>query len=141
MRKFVKKYFLILVTVTAIYFEACSSNEYDTNTYEADYIEKTVNLDTLKTSLDNTKIDIKEDKTKESYTYIVQIGAFFVKSYFERFYEQAKQTLGNEVYYEVSNYLYKIRIGNYNTRAEAIKYMEFAKSKGYNDAFVIAKKK
>jgi cell division protein FtsN len=139
MRKFVKKYFLILVTVPAIYLQACSSNEYDTGTFESDYIEKTVKLDTLKSSLDKT--DIKEDKTKESYTYVVQIGAFLVKGYFERFYEQAKQTLGNEVYYELTNYLYKIRIGSYNTRAEAIKYMEFAKSKGYNDAFVIAKKK
>jgi cell division protein FtsN len=141
MRKFVKIYFLILVFVPAVYLVGCSSGEYDTNSYKVDYVEKEVKYDTSKKITLDDKI--KEDKnvTKDSYTYVVQIGAFMVKSYFERFYEIARQTLGDEVYYEQSNYMYKIRIGSYNTRAEAIKYMEFVRSKGYNDAFVIAKKK
>lgn len=141
MRKFVKIFFLISVFVPAVYLVGCSSGEYEINSYKVDYVEKVVKYDTSKKIALDDKI--KEDKNvnKDSYTYVVQIGAFLSKSYFERFYEIAKQTLGDEVYYEQSNYLYKIRIGSYNTRAEAIKYLEFVKSKGYNDAFVISKKK
>lgn len=123
----------------------CGSGEYDIEQYDLNYNEKTVKIDTLKkiTISENTD-KIKEDKkdnVKDVYTYVVQIGAFVNPGNFENFLQQAKQTLGNEVYFEQSSNLYKIRVGNYGNRAEAIKYLEFVKSKGYLDAFIVNVKK
>ena len=143
MLKFVKLYLLfIILSITAL-FASCSSGEYDIDEYKVDYTEKTVKADTIrKVTIKDDKIkEDKTDLTKDSYTYIVQIGAFLIPSNFERFFTRAKQSLGEGVYYDQSGGLYKIRIGNYSNRAEAIKYMEFTKTKGYYDSFVITRKK
>ncbi|MBE2217393.1 MAG: SPOR domain-containing protein, partial [Ignavibacteria bacterium] len=132
----------------AAYFWGCSSGEYDIEEYKVDYTEKTVKTDTIKKLIvkddqikddKNNKDNIK-DNLKDSYSYVVQIGAFAVQSNFSRFLERARLTLGEGVYYEQSGNLYKIRIGKFNNRAEAIKFAELVKSKGYSDAFVITKK-
>ncbi len=143
MLKSVKLYLLIILPAIAVILNGCSSGEYDIDEYKVDYTEKTVKADTIR------KVTVKEDKIKEdktdltrdSYIYIVQIGAFSIPSNFERFLTRAKQTLGEGVYFDQSGGLYKIRIGSYTNRAEAIKYMEFVKTKGYYDAFVITRKK
>ena len=148
MLKFVKIFSVIFLAFPAAYFTACSSGEYDIEEYQVDYTEKTVKTDTIKKvvlkddsiKLDKNNKDNIKDNTKDSYTYIVQIGAFSIQSNFDRFIERARQTLGNDVYYEQSGNLYKIRIGKYSNRAEAIKFAEFVKTKGYYDAFVITKK-
>ncbi|MBZ0202538.1 MAG: SPOR domain-containing protein [Ignavibacteria bacterium] len=143
MLKFVKLYLLFIVSTIAVLLNGCSSGEYDVDEYKVDYTEKTVKADTIrKVTLKDDKIkEDKTDLTKDSYIYIVQIGAFSIPSNFDRFLARAKQTLGDGVYYDQTGGLYKIRIGSYTNRAEAIKYMEFAKTKGYHDAFVITRKK
>ena len=148
MLKFVKIFSVIFLALPAIYFTACSSGEYDIEEYQVEYTEKTVKTDTIKKvvlkddsiKLDKNNKDNIKDNTKETYTYIVQIGAFSMQSNFERFIERAKQVLGTEVYSEQSGNLFKVRIGRYGNRAEAIKFVEFVRSKGYTDAFVVTKK-
>jgi cell division protein FtsN len=148
MLKFVKIFSVIFLAFPAIYFTACSSGEYDIEEYQVEYTEKTVKTDTIKKvvlkddsiKLDKNNKDNIKDNTKETYTYIVQIGAFSMQSNFERFIERAKQVLGTEVYSEQSGNLFKVRIGRYGNRAEAIKFVEFVRSKGYTDAFVVTKK-
>lgn len=148
MLKFVKIFSVIFLAFPAIYFTACSSGEYDIEEYQVDYTEKTVKTDTIKNIVlkdDSIKIDKNnkdniKDNIKETYTYIVQIGAFSMPSNFDRFIETAKQILGNDVYSEQSGNLLKVRIGKYGNRAEAIKFVEFVRSKGYTDAFVVTKK-
>lgn len=149
MLKFAKIYLIFFIVFSALYFYACSSGEYDINEYKVDYTEKTIQIDTIKkVTINDDKIrqdknenkDNIKDNTKDSYTYIVQIGAFSNQTNFDRFYDRAKITLGDGIYSEQSGSLYKIRIGKYSNRAEAIKFAEFVKSKGYYDAFVITKK-
>lgn len=144
MLKIVKIQFFIFAVLTAMSFVGCGSGEYDVDQYQLNYTEKTVKVDTLKKITINENDQIKEDKKetvqKDVYTYVVQIGAFVNQPNFERFYEQAKQVLGDGVFYEQSNNLYKVRIGNYGNRADAIKYLEIVKSKGYLDAFIYNKK-
>jgi hypothetical protein len=45
--------------------------------------------------------------------------------------------LGDEVYYESKNNLYKIRMGKYNNKAEALVLLDKVRSFGYSDAFII----
>lgn len=148
MLKYVKISTAIFLALPALFFIACSSGEYEIAEYRVDYTEKTVKADTIRNiTLKDDKIkedknnkDNIKDNTRETYTYIVQIGAFSMPSNFDKFIERAKQVLGEEVYSEQSGNLYKVRIGKYGNRAEAIKFVEFVRSKGYTDAFVVTKK-
>jgi len=117
----------------------CSSGEYDIEQYEVNYIEKTVKADTIKKLVydDNDKI---KDEKKDSYTYVIQIGAFLIKSNFDKFFEKARQELGSEVYYEVQNELYKIRFGKYTVGAEALIQLNIIRGMGYIDAFIVTRK-
>lgn len=147
MQKFTKILILIFTASAVMYFSACSSGEYETETYTVDYTEKTVKIDTIKKITLNDE-SIKQDKnnkdnikdTKESYYYTVQIGAFAMHDNSDRFIEKAKIILGGDVYSEETGNLHKVRVGRFNTRAEAIKYSEMVRSKGYSDAFVVTKK-
>lgn len=148
MLKFAKINLSIFSIFSALCFIACSSGEYEVKSYKVDYTEKTVKIDTIKKiTLNDDKIkqdkndkDNIKDNTKETYSYIVQIGAFSMQSNFENFIIRARQILGDEVYYEQSGNLFKVRIGRYGNRADAIKFVEIARSKGYTDAFIVTKK-
>ncbi len=131
---------VLFLALPAVLYIACSSGEYEETEYRVHYTEKTVKSDTIRRiTLKDDKI--KEDKfNKDSYTHIVQIGAFSIQSNFDRFLERARQVLGEEVYYEQSGNLFKVRIGRYGTRADAMKFVEIARSKGYTDAFIITRK-
>ncbi|HAX50315.1 MAG TPA: SPOR domain-containing protein [Ignavibacteria bacterium] len=148
MLKITKIFLSVFIAQAAIYFSACSSGEYETETYTVNYTEKTVVADTIKKITLNDE-SIKQDKndkdnikdnTKESFYYTVQIGAFAMHNNSDRFLEKAKTILGDAVYSEESGSLNKVRVGKFNTRAEAIKYSEVVRSKGYSDAFVVTKK-
>jgi cell division septation protein DedD len=137
----------ILYTVCGLLIAGCSSGEYDVEEYEVNYTEKTITADTIKKPTD--EIVVKDDKEfqdqikdvkKDTYTFVVQIGAFSVKSNFEKFYERAKQSVGQEVYFELQNDLYKIRVGYFTIRSEAIMLLDKVVSMGYTDAFIVSKK-
>jgi cell division protein FtsN len=139
MLKFVNVNIVFVLLTGAAFLGGCSSGEYEIDEYKVDYEEKTIIADTIKKVV--IKDDpIKEDIKKDTYTYIVQIGAFAIPSNFDNFYQRAKQVLGDGVYYEQTGGLYKIRIGSYSNRLEALKYVDLVRSKGYTDAFVITRK-
>jgi cell division septation protein DedD len=139
-----KKYLIYFSILFGLYYFGCSSGEYELEEHQIDYIEKTLKFDTVKTvsndttNQNNKKID---NTSKESYVYIVQIGAFIVKSNFDRFIEKARQVLGDQVFYELRNNLYRIRIGNYSNKAEALRQLDYVKDRGYYDAFIVTVKK
>jgi cell division septation protein DedD len=131
----------LLLIMFGAYLMGCSSGAYDLDEYTIHYKEKSIVADTVRVISENNE-EIKEDITPppHSFSFIVQIGAFINQSYFENFYKRAKSLLGNGVYYEVKNNLYKIRIGKYNNRAEAMQFLNHVKSLGYFDAFIITVK-
>ncbi len=132
------------VFVIFLFIAGCSSGEYDLDEYQVQYTEKTLVYDTTRISKQET---IEQQEKKEeilssvTYTYLVQIGAFAIKDNFDRFFEKAKSLLGDRVYYGYISDLYKIRIGDFNTKKEALDYREMVKGLGYYDAFIIAVRK
>ncbi len=141
-----KRKYLIYISITlALFYYGCSSGEYELEEHQIDYVEKTLKIDTVKkVAVDtsgNQNNHKKDNTSKDSYSYIVQIGAFFVKTNFDNFFAQAKQALGDEVFYEFTNSLYKIRIGKYSDKAEAIRQLDYVKGKGFDDAFIVTIKK
>jgi cell division septation protein DedD len=129
--------------ILGILIIGCSSGEYDLDEYQVTYNEKTIKADTIRTivadTVTNDRNNIIEEK-KDKYSYVVQIGAFVMKTNLDRFFEQAKQLVGPEVYYEFTNSLYKIRIGYFTNRADAMLLLEKVLNLGYSDAFIVTKK-
>ena len=145
---FKRKYLIHLSIFFGLLWIGCSSGEYQLEEHQTDYVEKTLKYDTVKkvvvvdTTKKDTDINQKKNNTNnDSYSYIVQIGAFIIKSNFERFFASAKTSLGDQVFYEQTSNLYKIRIGNYSNKAEALKQLDFAKEHGYYDSFIVTVKK
>jgi cell division protein FtsN len=130
----------------SLYFFGCSSGEYELEEKTINYTEKQLKYDTIKTSDNEIKNDVtKKDTTNgnqvitknDNFTFIVQIGAFIEKNNFDRFFAASRMALGNDVYFTQINSLYKIRIGSYSNKAEALKMLEQVQKLGYLDAFVI----
>lgn len=127
----------------------CSSGEYELRKVKVEYIEKqlvydtiqTISYDTIKETIKDTIVEYQNNQVDESFYFIVQIGAFIDKQNFDIFYEDSRSKLGDAVYYEITNSLYKIRIGNYNNKADALKMLNTVISLGYSDAFIITVKK
>ncbi len=140
-----RKYLIFFSLSLAMIYFGCGSGEYELEEHQVDYVEKTLKIDTVKkVSMDTSDVNnVNKDKnntSKDTYSYIVQIGAFFVESNFERFFSSSKQTLGDEVFYIFTNNLYKIRIGKYSDKAEALRQLAYVKERGYYDAFIITVK-
>ena len=135
---YIKLYILILGC--AFYCWGCNSSEYDLDEYTINTTEKKVVVDTIKKVTDNQE---KKETTQknENFVFVVQIGAFFIKSNFDAFFEKAKQVVGNDVYFVSTSSLYKIRVGSYTNKSDALKELEKVTSLGYTDAFVITTRK
>jgi len=131
--------------VVAALLLSCSSGEYEIEEYNIKYTETTLKIDTIRKA-DTTQIVKQQEEQREEfnrpvkYTFVVQIGAYAIRSNYERFIQRARQILGSEVYDVFENNLYKIRIGKFFERGEALKLLEKVKGLGFYDAFVITTK-
>lgn len=141
-----KKFLLIpaFLIFFAIFFSinGCSSGEFEIEEHEVSYLEKQIKIDTVWKvieSVDNNKIikDKNKDGKKDSFTFMVQLGAFKVQSNFETFLATAQTKLGNDVYSDKSGEISKIRIGKYSNKAEALATLDNVRSLGYNDSFIV----
>jgi hypothetical protein len=143
MVKFYKILFIISSFTTMMAYIGCGSGEYEISSYKVEYEERTIKIDTIR-ALTDIKEDIDKNKDlknfKETFTFTIQIGAFINKENFDRFYSLAQQKMGKDVYYEFTGNIYKIRVGSYGNRPDALKNLENAKRVGYFDAFIISKK-
>jgi len=135
------KYSLALPIIIALFiYTGCNSS-----IYEIVEVEETVEV---KEELKLPEADIKEDtkppegKINESQVvsrnYVVQIGAFSDELNAEKFTTTAKENLGGEeIYYKDIDGLFKVRLGNFSSRTDAIAKMQKLKESGYTDSFVV----
>lgn len=141
------KYLVFFSLALGFYYFGCTSGEYEIEEHKIDYVEKTLKFDTvykvvqIDTSGKNPYKDTTTIKPNFTYTYIVQIGAFLVKSNCERFMERARQVLGEDVFFEETSLMCKVRVGKYSDKATALNILNVCKSKGYDDAFIVTVKK
>lgn len=135
----------IIIFLFSCFIIGCSSGEYDIEKTTVENTQKTIVRDTLNKQIISENEEIKEEihapKESYSYNYIVQIGAFFMESNFQAFFEKSKGILGNDVYYTYINSLYKIRLGSFDNKDEALQLLDRVRSLGFDDAFVITVRK
>ena len=138
-----------IVSIFSLFLMSCGSGEFYREDIEVTTTEKVLVYDTLKSIKDsnltgNDKIKDNlnnNDIKKDAYTYTVQIGAYGNPLNFQRFYDKSKSVLGESVYYKQIENIYRIRIGSFDLKADAINYMEKLKGMGFTDAFVVTTKK
>lgn len=137
------KYSLVLPIIIALFFYiGCNSS-----IYEIVEVEETVEIkEDLKSPEPDTEIkeDTKppESKISESQVvsrnYVVQIGAFSDEINAGKFTSTAKKNLaGEEIYYKDIDGLFKVRLGNFSSKTDAIAKMQKLKELGYTDSFVV----
>jgi cell division septation protein DedD len=139
------KYSIALLITGALFFYAgCNSS-----TYEIVEVEETVEIkEELKYPEADIVPEIKEDTNQPenklssnqviSRNYVVQIGAFSDEINAGKFTNTAKENLASEeIYYKDIDGLFKVRLGNFSSRTDAMAKMQMLKELGYTDSFVV----
>jgi cell division septation protein DedD len=116
--------------------------------YEIVEVEEPVEIKPEKSPITDIKEDIKEepkitenkftDKQLVSKTYSIQIGAFNQENNASQFTDNARNILsGQEIYYKDIEGLYKVRLGNFTSKAEAIAFLGKIQENGFSDSFIV----
>ena len=78
------------------------------------------------------------EKQVVSRSYVIQIGAFNDETNAEKFSNSARATLSSQdITLKNIEGLYKIRLGGFNSKEEAIEYLNITKDAGFSDSFVV----
>lgn len=127
-------------------FVCCSSRSYDIEEVEEEVPEEqTKNTEPeikkeIEPPADDSKIvETKEEVTKESNNsanYTIQIGAFYIEDNAIDLLEGAKDKFGLDIYYRFKDGFYKVAIGRFNSRSEALTILGKIQESGYSDAFI-----
>lgn len=131
--------FLVLSFLVFIY-NGCNSAIYEiVEVEETVEIKQEVKQPVSEIKEDTKPIDNKfSEKQVVSRTYVIQIGAFTDEENAEKFTRLAKNKLnGQEIYYKDIDGLYKVRLGSFNSKEDAIGYLTSAKNAGFQDSFVV----
>lgn len=119
-----------------------STEKYDETSeslYEKDKKEKydqtTRNLDTKEIKEGSSEVR----PTIEKGPFTIQIGAFNIESNAVNLLNSARQTLNTDVYYEFINSQFKVRLGEFPTKADAQSTLEKLRSLGFHGAFIAKK--
>lgn len=113
--------------------------------YEIVEVEEPIEIkEDVKPPVSEIKEDSKppENKFSEkqvvSRSYVIQIGAFNDEVNAERFTSSTKGKLsGHDIVLKNIDGLYKIRLGNFNSKEDAINFLKHAKDAGFVDSFVV----
>ena len=116
--------------------------------YEIVEVEEPVEIKPEKTFNNDIKEEISEepkftenkftDKQMISKTFAIQIGAFNEESNASRFTDQARKKISNsEIYFKDIDGLFKVRLGNFSSKTDAISILEELQAKGFNDSFIV----
>ena len=101
----------------------------------------TVNKDTSEIKDDLRSEKVKENKFTEKDAvgreYAIQIGAFSSESNALTFINKAKNRLPQNIYYKDFQGLYKVRLGNFSSKDEAMAVLEKIVSDGFTDSFLV----
>src|SRR4030065_2871726 len=99
----IRKISYFLVPIILCFFGGCSSGSYDLEEIRLEYEEKIPVADSTKIGTEKKEERKEEVKEKtenpDVLVFVIQIGAFANESNFRAFYERAKASIGNAVYY------------------------------------------
>ena len=132
--KIKSNYFVLLLLIGSALFYSCSSS--DTDEIDEDFKrELVVVVDTVVVRTDTIKTELKRVKAIK-LNLTVQIGAFVNQDNATQFVSDARERLNTMVDMNHRSGVYKITVGKFDNSERADAYLQFVKSKGYEDAFI-----
>lgn len=124
-------YFVLLLISSTFIFSACTSSE-DSKEWDDGLV---VVVDTVVVRTDTIKTELKKvESIKLNLT--VQLAAFVNKDNADQFVTDARERLNTMVDMKFVKGIYKITVGKFDDSDRANSYLDFVKSKGFEDAFV-----
>lgn len=138
MKTLIRVFFLVLIT---IFYFGCNST-----IYEIVEVEEPIEIKPEKSPTADIKEDITElptenkftDKQMVSKTFAIQIGAFNNEENASNFTDNAKNVMINpDIYFKNIDGLYKVRMGNFSSKFDALNYLEMLKQRGFADSFIV----
>jgi len=157
-KKMNKKTTLVFLSILLLVISSCTIRKTGRETQVIQIEpEETTKVDTIKVEKDTLPVTIedttripqepeftftpqKEEEKKQIFGYRVQIFAFSDRERAEAAKEEAQHILNQPVYVEhIPGFdgEYKVRVGDFVSRDEAIKYRDYLRRKGYPDAFIV----
>ena len=124
-------YFVLLLASSTFFFSACTSSE-DKKEWDDGLV---VVVDTVVVRTDTIKTELKKvESIKLNLT--VQLAAFVNKDNADQYVIDARERLNTMVDVKFTKGIYKITVGKFDDSERANAYLDFVKSKGFEDAFV-----
>ena len=124
-------YFVLLLISSTFIFSACTSSD-DSKEWDDGLV---VVVDTVVVRTDTIKTELKKvESIKLNLT--VQLAAFVNKDNADQFVTDARERLNTMVDTKFTKGVYKITVGKFDDSDRANAYLDFVKSKGFEDAFV-----
>jgi len=131
----------LVIFILFAFYTGCNSPIYE-------IVEVEEPIEEIKEEAKPPVTEIKEDtkppenkfseKNVISRTYVVQIGAFTDEVNAERYTGTARNKLSNyDITVKNIDGLYKIRLGSFTTKEEALDILNTAKNAGFSDSFVV----
>jgi hypothetical protein len=141
--KLMKKFILLIPMLAGLVFfsSSCNSTGYEIEEEENTDAPKTETRPEIKQDVETPKTDIKQETNKDSKTnatsFAIQIGAFSVESNAVDFSKKAKQVLNYDITWYLIDGIYKVRLANSYSRAEALSILNKVIEAGFKDSFVV----
>jgi cell division septation protein DedD len=138
----ISNYILILLIPLLI---SCSSKSYDIEEVEEESTEEQnktteheIKKETEPPQEELKTIEPKEEVSKEpeGNVYTIQIGAFNLENNAVTIMNRAKDEFNYEVYYRFIDGYFKVGLGKFKSRAEALSILGKIQASGYADAFI-----
>lgn len=138
LKNIIKVFFIIVLFAL---YTGCNSAIYE-------IVEVEEPVEEIKEEVKPPVTEIKEDtkptenkfseKQVVSRNYVIQIGAFNDEVNAEKFTNSAKNKLsGMDIIVKNIEGLYKIRLGNFTSKEDALSFLNKAKDAGFGDSFVV----
>jgi cell division protein FtsN len=119
---------------------SCNSSSYEIEEDSNTEAPKTETRTEIKQDVEQPKAEIKQEINKEAKgpgkSYIIQIGAFRDESNAKVFSEKARKLLNLDISYIQIDGLYKVRVGPFNLKSDAISIVSKLNAAGFDDFFI-----
>ena len=132
MLRIITKYLKLLALCFTLTYYSCGSGEYETGETKEGV---SGNPQTETTNKLGTEKLAYELPNKGLFT--IQLGAFIDEANAVSLLNSAKQFFSDDVYYNLINDLYKVRVGLFTSETEAAVVLEKIKKKGFGDSFIV----
>jgi len=137
-------YLFVVISIFSLLHCSCNSTSYDLEEVEEtpDTIHIAKNSE-IKQEIEKPKQEIIEEPSNlhktENIKFTIQLGAFQFETNAIAVINKAKNVFNLDINYKFIDGLYKVRMGEFDTRAEALSMLNNIHNSGYQDSFILKK--